>query len=104
MVLRPRCLKISRVTKLETKSTLDVFLQGVKEEREYQDSRWGTEFDDKNTVNDWVMYIVKYASNASCMPANDDAAMKAFKKVAALSAAAVESCVRNGGFPKRHYD
>ena len=31
----------------------------ITNERNYQKRKWGNEFDDKNTVNDWVTYITQ---------------------------------------------
>lgn len=76
----------------------------IKAERSYQDSRWGTAFDDKNTANDWVAYISMYAAKAS--PEKWDAAefRKGMIKVATLAVAAIETFDRNGKLPPRHYD
>jgi hypothetical protein len=78
----------------------------IATERQYQDQRWGTEFDDKNTLNDWAAYINVYLTRALCMenvgkPENQRIAMV---KVAALSVAALEAFDRNGKFAPRHYD
>lgn len=76
----------------------------IKEEREYQDIKWGTEFDNKNTLNDWCSYIVNYLGRAVTMFNNPKDQRLALIKVAALAVAALESFDRNGGFPPRHYD
>ena len=77
-------------------------LESISQERDYQDEqRWGNEFDDKNTVNDWVVYANRYA-NMAASGARDP--MEAFKKTAAICVAAMEAYERNGGFPPRHYD
>ena len=81
----------------------------IKKEREYQDSKWGSEFDDKNTINDWVAYINIYLGKAIII---DRATFKPDKKqqrtnilkVATLATAALEAFDRNDGFPPRHYD
>lgn len=79
-------------------------LKRILDEREYQDQKWGTDFDDKNTVNDWGTYINHYVAKATQMNMSADAQEQAFLKVAALAVAAVESSGRNKGFPLRHYD
>jgi len=85
------------------KTREDIFV-ALNIERVYQDGKFGTEFDDKNTINDWVTYITNYASNAS-FAENDDQATKQLLKVAALALAAIEAYERNGNsFPNRHYD
>lgn len=73
-------------------------------ERSYQQEKWGTEFDDKNTLNDWVTYIVRYAGNAAEMGMTPETQREQLRKVAALAIAAIETFDRNGGFPPRHYD
>jgi hypothetical protein len=87
-------------------STLDTFLENVRFERSYQDSKWGTAFDDKNTTNDWVTYINAYATKAANV--GKDLDVEVFRtsmiKVAALAAAAYEAVVRNDGPAPRHYD
>jgi hypothetical protein len=76
----------------------------IQGERAYQDKKWGTSFDDKNTTNDWVTYIDQYAGKASPLTKDDTTSRIAFLKVAALAVAAIEALDRNGSFPKRHYD
>lgn len=75
----------------------------IRVEREFQDSKWGTEFDDKNTINDWTAYINHYAGLAA-FSTNDDECYSKLIKTAALVVAALEAFNRNHGFPKRHYD
>ena len=36
----------------------------IDNERTRQVERWGTEFDKKNTSNDWITYICSYAGKA----------------------------------------
>jgi len=43
----------------------DKIFKEIDKEREYQDNKWGDEFDSKNTLNDWVTYINIYLSNAA---------------------------------------
>ena len=76
----------------------------VCEERIHQDNRWGVDFDDKNTVNDWVCYIAKHAGLIGSVEMDKRNIYAGFVKVMALAMAALESAERNGGFPKRHYD
>lgn len=77
------------------------FLESVWKEREYQDEKWGSDFDDLNTPNDWVVYICRYAGMAST---GERTFHEAMKKVAALACAAVETYQRNEGLAPRHYD
>jgi hypothetical protein len=75
----------------------------VKEERKYQDKKWGLEFDKNNTANDWSSYIMTYLANASAMPTGSPEYRKLMIKVAALSVAAIE--IADDKFmPIRHYE
>ncbi len=73
---------------------------------------WSFEFDDKNTMSDWVSFINIYLGRAidtaaSAKPAAERVAAfrKNMVKVAALAVAAVEAVDRNGEkFAVRHYD
>jgi hypothetical protein len=76
----------------------------VCDERDYQDKMWGNDFDDKNTMNDWITYIAKFAGRAGSVGKDLDYQKEGLVKVMALAMAALESCDRNNGFPKRHYD
>lgn len=81
----------------------------IENERAYQDEQWGTEFDDKNTINDWVTYIMHYAGDAARM--NRETKIldvphieKNLLKAATLCVAALETIGRNGKPALRHYD
>ncbi len=77
----------------------------VQKERDYQDDKWGTEFDDKNTLNDWVCFIADYSSNAAVWGLSPAEARTQLIKAAALAVAAVEAYDRNDGqWARRHYD
>lgn len=76
----------------------------IKTERTYQDQKWGTTFDDKNTINDWVTYITQYATKAVAMGISKDDQRKFLLKTATLGVAALETFDRNKGFAPRHYD
>lgn len=76
----------------------------IEKEREYQDKKWGTKFDDKNTPNDWVAYMTNYLGKSVTLPWNEETFKKNIIKVAALAVAALESLDRNNGMPPRHYD
>ena len=80
--------------------TLEDFFQVIKEEREYQNSKWGEEFDKFNTANDWIAYIVNYTGKAVTLPWDEEQFLIALQKVAALCAAAWT----RDSFPPRHYD
>jgi hypothetical protein len=62
----------------------------IDTERAYQNSKWGDEFDNANTPNDWVAYIAIYLGRAVTLPWNRDAFRTAILKVAALAVAVLE--------------
>jgi hypothetical protein len=76
----------------------------IIDERTYQDGKWGTAFDDKNTINDWAAYIGIYLATATTMHAPKAKQREGLLKVASLAVAALQAFDRNGGFPPRHYD
>ena len=79
-------------------------LKSILDERPYQDKTWGTEFDDKNTLNDWVSYANTYMGDAARMEATPEEQQKGVLKAASLLVAALEAFDRNEGFAPRHYD
>lgn len=88
---------------MNTEAQRQIFNE-IQAERLYQDNKWGTEFDDKNTLNDWIVYINNYAAKAAFMGNTPEEQRAALIKVASLAVAALETFDRNNGFPKRHYD
>lgn len=82
-----------------SKSRRDIY-DNIEAERSYQNERWGTAFDDKNTPNDWVAYITKYLGQSVTMPFNDDTFRVQMLKVAALAVAVLEQ----DKYALRHYD
>ena len=79
-------------------------LRDIGRERDYQDARWGTKFDDKNTLNDWCTFIGRYCGKASGCVSTGPGQRVCLVQVAALAVAALEAHDRNNGFPPRHYD
>lgn len=76
----------------------------INTERDRQNEMWGSDFDDKNTINDWTSYICRYVCNASrdhCLP---DQGRVFLLKAATLCVAAIETLDRNEKFALRHYD
>ena len=77
-------------------------------ERSRQDQLWGTEFDDKNTANDWCAYITNYVASGAYAGHNSDYSPERFrinlKKAACLCIAAIEAIDRNGQCAPRHYE
>ncbi len=78
----------------------------INKERDYQDQKWGVEFDDRNTLNDWATYINIYLGHAADMNNIDDPDKQRLflLKVASLAVAALETLDRNNGFAPRHYE
>ena len=78
----------------------------INKERDYQDQKWGTEFDDRNTLNDWVTYISIYLARAADMGnIHDPEKQRLYMlKVASLAVVALETFDRNNGFAPRHYE
>jgi len=66
--------------------------------------RWTLDFDDKNTLNDWVIYITQYASSAAKFGNTKEETRDQLIKAGGLVIAALKALERNDGFPKRHYD
>lgn len=76
----------------------------IENERYYQDRRFGHEFDNRNTLNDWATYLGIYTAKATEMGKPSAKQREALVKVAAIAVAAIEAFDRNVGFPSRHYD
>jgi len=66
--------------------------------------RWTLDFDDKNTLNDWVIYITQYASSAAKFGNTKEETRDQLIKAGGLVITALKALERNDGFPKRHYD
>lgn len=79
-------------------------LINLRSERSYQEARWGQQFDDRNTANDWAAYIGRYVADATHFDTTPDRFQEAMLKVATLALTAVETSLRNGGPADRHYD
>lgn len=82
----------------------DGIYAAIDAERDYQDERWGHEFDDKNTSNDWCSYVCRYATSAAGFDVPTVQFRAQMVKVAALAVAAIEATDRTGRLPPRHYD
>ena len=99
-----------RMTMNPDANTVKAFLEpefaAVVEERIYSLTQWDPEeFDNKNTLNDWVTYICMYATESAKMARKDNPAEIYGKliKVANLALSAAER-VRNDDVAPRHYD
>lgn len=84
--------------------TIVDFLGGIIAEYSRAERKWGTEFDDKNTANDWVHYINWYASGAAPLEFDEKHFRTNMLKIAGLCLSALKALDRNGSFPPRHYD
>jgi hypothetical protein len=84
--------------------TRQEIFDAINSERNYQDSKWGTNFDDKNSINDWGTYINIYLAKATNMGETAEVQEENLLKVASLAVAALETFYRNNGFAPRHYD
>lgn len=62
-------------------------LDEIRQERGYQRTKYGTDFDDANTMQDWAAFIMSYL--ASGRPPRE-----ALLKVATLAVAAIEAIDR----------
>lgn len=80
-------------------------LKAVRVELDHAREKWGNAFDDKNTANDWIAYIVHYAGRAVTLPWNPQACRAMLVKVAGLCISAIiQIDIKHGDLPKRHYD
>jgi hypothetical protein len=84
-------------------SELDI--QAVRDEVEQAELKWGMDFDDKNTLNDWVAYIGMYSTDAAKIEVqhNPDYQYAQLIKAAGLCINAATR-VREGRLQLRHYD
>lgn len=82
-------------------------LKGVIAEFGRQGGMWPTEFDRRNTANDWVSYIVRYVSEGAYDGRGGRYSAERFhdhlKKAAALCLRAQIACLTESLSP-RHYD
>lgn len=95
--------KPKRVT-IEVKEEIAELLLALDREHCYACDKWGHDFDDHNTINDWVAYINIYLGHASTTMATPDQVEAGFLKAANLALSALAVLKRNGKFPDRHYD
>jgi hypothetical protein len=79
-------------------------LNELSRERDRQDTLWGHDFDDKNTLNDWISYITRYAGAAGSAAKTPNAQRAFMFKATTIGLAALEAFGRNKGFPPRHYE
>lgn len=75
--------------------------EAIDTERAYAEEKWGTEFDEKNTLNDWGSYITIYLGNALKMGISKEEQRKQLIKTAGL---VINAIYWLDDMPKRHYD
>jgi len=96
--------EVAHRQKVRARSIREEIFESIEKERDYQDGKWGTDFDDKNTANDWATYIGGYAAASAPLQLDKGVFETKMLKVAALAVAAIEASRRNGGPAPRHYD
>lgn len=74
-------------------------ISDIEDERLRQEDQWGVVNDDRNTLNDWLVYVQKFSLKSSRAQPNSPVQRKRLVQVAALAVAAIESFDRNRGFP-----
>lgn len=78
----------------------EIFIK-IDAERSYQEQKWGNEFDNLNTPNDWVSYLTKYLGKSVNSHAKDCADFRGnILKVATMCVAILE----REQYAPRHYD
>ena len=80
----------------EQMTSFEKIIAEIENERAYQDGKWGSEFDDKNTLDSWITFIAVYCGRA--WP-QGHWTRHSLMQVAALAVAACEAYDRNSGFP-----
>jgi len=94
--------KGKRMTKERDKLFRTAIFDEIDTERKRQDLGIGHEFDDKNTPNDWVTFVVRYVSRSAEFPINERRTN--MLKAAAICVAALEAFDRAQGTVPRHYE
>jgi hypothetical protein len=89
---------------IEVKEEIADLLLALDKEHCYSCDKWGHDFDDQNTINDWVAYINQYLSLATPMNATPEQVRAGFTKAMNLCLNALAAERRNGKFPDRRYD
>jgi hypothetical protein len=82
----------------------ECIIDEIRQERKVQDTQWGHDFDDKNTLSDWVATVNQYMAKASGVDVDPDLQRKYVLQAGAIIVAALESFDRNNGFAPRHHE
>jgi len=83
---------------------MEEILNKILNEHDDAFRKWGTDFDDKNTLNDWVSYICRYASSAAEDQITNEESAKRLCKAAGLIVSSLEALDKNGNWADRHYE
>jgi len=83
----------------------DETVQKVQEIANAAEKIWGTDFDDKNDLNDWATYAMIYISRATVVDNKDNKIRQvdALFKAAGLLITAAQR-IEDGTMAPRHYD
>ena len=82
---------------------MNTVLEEIGAEIKRAKAQWGQDFDDKNTLNDWVTYVDIYLGKAAAMGATPDEIRRNLRKAAGLAVSAFIQFT-NKGFAPRHYE
>lgn len=85
-------------------NSLHAIFRNIESELMYARSQWGVEFDDRNTLNDWVTFSSMYAHDAAKIKTPSEQVRPLLVKAAGLLISAIERLDANGSFAPRHYD
>lgn len=95
--------KLDMGSEMTLKLESDV-IREIQEEIRRSSTLWGENFDDKNSANDWVSYVIVYLGQAVRLPWYKERFCENMIKAAGLCISALKTFYRNDGLPKRHYD
>lgn len=84
-------------------ATIEQISEDVTNESRQARVRWGTAFDNKNTINDWVTYVSIYTSRAAAMGVPKAEVVSNLRKAGGLIMSAL-FYAENDLLAPRHYD
>ena len=83
----------------------DAIFKEINNEQTYALKTWGEDFDEKNTLNDWVAYITKYTGNAIDFLNVGNPEQQKLKLIKAANLAINAAAhIEAGKVAPRHYD
>ncbi len=88
---------------VERTNRIDLILEEIALEVERAKLTWGEDFDRKNTLNDWVIYSMSFAADATRMDTTLQEQETYLRKAAGLLVSAIDMLQREG-FAPRHYE